>query len=166
MGELFVPVCSITMTKRRRFFWAAWWTGAPAHMPFKKPDASDGGAASLEEALANAEKRAGVSLSLIDPLWARAWIRILRGEEAWPSKASREPAGRAPPSRVVAEPGSIWELLGVTSDATEAELKVAFRKRAIELHPDQGGDEEVFRRLVSAHAEAQRRIKKPRPRRT
>jgi hypothetical protein len=166
MGELFVPVCSITMTKRRRFLWAAWWTGAPTVVPFKKPDASDGGAATLEEALANAEKRAGMSLSLTDPLWARAWIRILRGEPAWPSKASREPARRAASEpRGPAEPGSIWELLGVTSDVTEAELKAAFRKRAIELHPDQGGDDETFRRLMQAHAEAQRRMKKPRPRR-
>lgn len=165
MGELFVPVCSITMTKRRRFFWAAWWTGAPVVVPFKKPDASDGGATTLEEALANAEKRAGLSLSLIDPLWARAWIRILRGEPAWPSKASREPARRAAEPRGTTEPGSIWELLGVTSDVTEAELKAAFRKRAIELHPDQGGDDETFRRLVRAHAEAQRRVKKPRPKR-
>ena len=26
--------CSITPTQRRRFFWAAWWTGAPNYAPF------------------------------------------------------------------------------------------------------------------------------------
>ncbi|HVH42626.1 MAG TPA: DnaJ domain-containing protein [Labilithrix sp.] len=167
MSELFAPVCSITTTKRRRFFWAAWWSGPPERVPFKKPDASDGGAATRDEALAAAEKRAGASLVVIDALWARAWIRILRGEPAWPSKASREPGGGA--SRGVgasgAESGSIWELLGVSRDATESELKAAFRKRALETHPDQGGDGESFRRLLQAHEEAQRRLRKPRPRR-
>lgn len=162
MTDLFAPVCSITTTKRRRFFWAAWWTSPPTRLPFTKPDASDGGAMTAEEAFAAAEKRAGVSLALVDPLWARAWIRILRGEAAWPSKASREPARGVPRPRSPAESGSIWELLGVTRDATEAELKAAFRKRAIELHPDQGGDDETFRRLIRAHQEAQRRLRKPR----
>jgi hypothetical protein len=166
MSRLFAPVCSIATTKRRRFFWAAWWSGPPTRVPFRKPDASDGGASTREEALAAAEKRAGASLTQIDPLWARAWIRILRGEEAWPSKASREPRGALPVSeRAPAESGSIWELLGVARDATEAELKAAFRKRALETHPDQGGDDETFRRVLRAHEEAQRRLRKPRPRR-
>jgi hypothetical protein len=166
MGQLFSPVCSITTTKRRRFFWAAWWTGAPARAPFRKPDASDGGADTLEDALVAAEKRAGVSLTTIDPLWARAWIRILRGEPAWPSKASREPSGRPPGSIAIeVEAGSIWELLGVSRDASEAELKAAFRKRVIAAHPDQGGDDETFRRVLRAHEEAKRRLRKPRPKR-
>lgn len=175
MTKLFVPVCSITSTKRRRFFWAAWWSGPPQHVPFKKPDAEGGGAATREEAHADANERAGRTLVEIDPLWARAWIRILRGEAAWPSKASREPRGRAggrngsEASSVGGEalssddvPISIWALLGVTRDATEEELKAAYRRRVLETHPDQGGDEERLRRVVSAYAEAQRRLRRPR----
>jgi hypothetical protein len=159
-ASLFAPACSITTTKRKRFFWAAWWTGAPAHVPFRKPDASDGGAGSREEALAAAEAKAGFALVEIDPLWARAWMRILRGEPAWPSKASREPRrARAPRA---ASPESIWTLLGVSRDVTERELKAAYRKRALETHPDHGGDEATFRRVVRAYAEAQKRIRRPR----
>jgi hypothetical protein len=166
MGELFAPVCSITTTKRRRFFWAAWWSGPPTRVPFRKPDASDGGATTRDEALATAEKRAGASLVMIDPLWARAWLRILRGEPAWPSRASREPGtAKSSETKDALPSGSIWELLGVNQNASEAELKAAFRKRVLEAHPDQGGDDEAFRRLMRAHEEARRRLRKPKPRR-
>src|SRR5690242_5052138 len=94
MTDLFAPVVSITTTKRRRFFWAAWWSAPPARVPFRKPDASDGGAETYEDAIAAASMRAGAPLTVTDPLWARAWMRILRGQEPFPSKASREP--RAP----------------------------------------------------------------------
>ncbi|MBX3233989.1 MAG: J domain-containing protein [Labilithrix sp.] len=162
---LFAPVVSITSTKRRRFFWAAWWSGPPVRVPFRKPDASDGGAATFEEAVAAANARAGTTLAVTDPLWARAWMRVLRGEEVWPSRADREP--RAPRARAPeAEAGSIWSLLGVTKDVTLAELKAAYRRRAIELHPDRGGDAETFRRLLAAYEEAQKRVARPRPRRS
>ncbi len=134
-------------------------------VPFKKPDASDGGATTREEALAAAEKRAGMKLVEIDPLWARAWIRILRGEPAWPSKASREPRAARPEASASssAETASIWQVLGVGRDVTEAELKAAYRKRALETHPDHGGDEAAFRRVLRAYDEAKRRLRKPRP---
>lgn len=35
-----------------------------------------------------------------------------------------------------------YELLGVRGDATELDLKKAYRKAAIRNHPDKGGDEE------------------------
>ena len=163
MSQLFAPLCSITTTKRRRFFWAVWSSGPPTHVPFKKPDAADGGAATREEALAAAEKKVGTTLTEIDPLWARAWIRILRGQAPWPSKASREPIGARPkPEGLPSGETSIWELLGVSRDATEAELKAAYRKRVLEAHPDHGGDNETFRRIVSAYLEARRRLRKPR----
>lgn len=162
--QLFAPACSITKTKRRRFFWAAWWSGPPSLVPFNKPDGSDGGAATREEALAAAEKRAGMTLVEIDPLWARAWIRILRGEPAWPSKASREP--RTPAAERSTSIGdSIWHVLGVSRDVTEPELKAAYRRRALETHPDHGGDDEAFRRVLHAYEQAKLRLRKPRPRR-
>jgi hypothetical protein len=179
--ELFSPAVSITMTKRRRFFWAAWWSSAPAHVPFVKPDASDGGFATYEDAQAAAEKRAGgLALSPLDPLWARAWIRILRGEAAWPSKSSREPTTNpqatatatatkeeGSPPLADEEPTSIWSILGVNRNTvTLNELKAAYRARVLEAHPDQGGKGDQFQRVMRAYAEAQRRIKKPQKKKT
>jgi len=37
-----------------------------------------------------------------------------------------------------------YELLQVRGDATELELKKAYRKAAIRNHPDKGGDEETY----------------------
>lgn len=168
MADLFAPVVSITSTQRRRFFWAAWWSGPPTRVPFKKPDASDGGADTYEDAIAEASKRAGAPLTVTDPLWARAFMRTLRGQDPFPSKSSREPTRKpvqdasssAGPGE--APPGSIWELLGVTSTVNLVDLKAAYRKRAIELHPDRGGDTATFRRLLAAYEEAKRRVAKPR----
>jgi curved DNA-binding protein CbpA len=44
----------------------------------------------------------------------------------------------------------LYALLGVKRDASPAELNKAFRKKAKELHPDNGGDEEVFKELGQA----------------
>jgi hypothetical protein len=162
MPQLFAPGCSILLTKRRRFLWAAWWTGAPAHIPFRQPDASEGGAASHEEAFAEAQRRAGCPLILLDPLWARAWNRILRGEDPWPSAASREPRPRAEAPRVSAEEeASVWAVLGVKPGVTPAELKAAYRRRVLEHHPDQGGNAEALRRVLAAYDEALRRLRLP-----
>ncbi|MBN9167853.1 MAG: DnaJ domain-containing protein, partial [Myxococcales bacterium] len=57
---------------------------------------------------------------------------------------------------------SVWDVLGVGRDVTEQELKAAYRRRALETHPDHGGNEEAFRRVVRAYAEAQRRLRRPR----
>ena len=54
----------------------------------------------------------------------------------------------------------MWTILGVTAKATDAEIKRAFRKRAIETHPDHGGDPEAFRALQQAYEKAMLRRKK------
>lgn len=164
MTDLFAPVCSITLTKRRRFFWAAWWSGPPTRVPFRKPDASDGGARSFDEARAAAEGAAGVSLGVAEPIWARAWNRVLRGEDPWPNgpRAAESPRPReAPAAPAEGAPLSVWALLGVSPGATPEDLKAAFRKKAIAMHPDQGGDPEAFRRLLHAYEEARRRARRP-----
>ncbi len=163
MAELFAPVCSITSTQRRRFFWAAWWSAPPERTPFRKPDASDGGAATWDAALADAERRAGTKLVAIDPLWARAWMRILRGNHPWPSAAST--STRPPRARASDEATSIWTILGVPQTATLTEIKAAYRTRARETHPDHGGDTAAFQRVLHAYEEATKRRRRPRSKR-
>jgi molecular chaperone DnaJ len=45
----------------------------------------------------------------------------------------------------------LYEILGVSRDATDEELKRAYRRKARALHPDQGGDEESFKELTAAY---------------
>ncbi len=44
-----------------------------------------------------------------------------------------------------------YEVLGVSKDASADEIKKAFRKQAIEHHPDRGGDEAKFKELNEAY---------------
>lgn len=170
MTDLVLPLCSITSTKRRRFFWAVWTSGPPTYAPFKKPDVSGGGAPSHDAALAEAERKVGSSVVLVDPLWARACIRLMRGEPLWPSKASRAPQAAAQVDRKKSAGDgsetneSVWAALGVDRDVTPEDLKAAYRRRVLETHPDQGGDAEALRKVVRAYMEASRRVRRPRPR--
>lgn len=147
MTDLAAAVVSVAPTQRRRFFWAAWWTGAPSHSPFRKPDASNGGARTREEALAEAERVAGRRLVLVEPWWAHAWNRVLRGEAPPPRPQPRaeRPRASAPPERARGPArASPWAVLGVAPGATADEVKRAFRARAFETHPDRGGDHDAF----------------------
>lgn len=158
MSELFAAVCSIAATKRRRFMWAAWWSAAPTRHPFRKPDAAQGGARTREEALLQAEKAAGRPLVEIDPRWAWAYARVLRGEPPWPSRsAAEEPHPGLPRGAVkqeVAPEGSIWRRLGVAPNATVLEIKAGYRKAALLVHPDRGGSDDAFRDLHRAYEAA------------
>jgi hypothetical protein len=156
-------VCSITATQRRRFFWAAWWTRSPRYAPFQKPDASNGGARTLEAALADAERVAGRHLTLVEPHWARAWNKVLRGDPSpIPPPSAEERARAVPRERPVQS--SPWALLELEPGASSLEIKRAYRKRALETHPDQGGDADSFRQLHRAYekliAAADKRAKK------
>ena len=44
-----------------------------------------------------------------------------------------------------------YKTLGVSKDASEAEIKKAFRKLAQKHHPDAGGDEEKFKEINEAY---------------
>ena len=146
MADLSIALCSITATQRRRFFWAVWWTGEPREAPFRKPDASGGGATTEDAARAAAERAAGRHIVMTEPYWARAWNRVLRGERP-PPRPSARPAPVAPPP--VAR--SAWATLGLATGATFAEVRQAFRQRARETHPDHGGDPAQFREVQAAY---------------
>jgi molecular chaperone DnaJ len=45
----------------------------------------------------------------------------------------------------------LYEILGVSQDADENEIKRAYRRKARELHPDAGGDSEAFKELTAAY---------------
>ena len=163
MAELYAPVCSIAPTRRRRFFWAAWWKAPPVQEPFRPPDASGGGARTRVEALRAAEAAAGRRLVEVDGRWARAWSRVLAGDPPWTLADARRAEGDAHARpRAAARPPltSIWTTLGVPATATLAEIKAAFRKRALETHPDHGGEAPAFRTLRAAYAEACKRRKR------
>ncbi len=164
MTKLFAPGYSVTRTKRRRLLWAAWWSEPPAREPFRKPDAAQGGARTLDDARAEAEKAAGCPLVQLDASWARAWGRVLQGEPPWPA-SEHKPSSVARPTARLSDEASVWSVLGLTARASADEVKAAYKRRALELHPDRGGEAAQFRRLHAAYEEALRRLaKKPRKR--
>ncbi|KIY51153.1 hypothetical protein FISHEDRAFT_64643 [Fistulina hepatica ATCC 64428] len=44
-----------------------------------------------------------------------------------------------------------YDLLGVSPNADDNELKKAYRKKALRLHPDKGGDPELFKETTNAY---------------
>lgn len=41
--------------------------------------------------------------------------------------------------------------LGLNPNATDSDIKKAYRKLAVKHHPDKGGDEETFKKLTEAY---------------
>ena len=154
MSGLFVAAVSIAPTRRRRFLWAAWWTAPPASAPFRRPDASGGGARTYAEALQQAERAAGRPLVEVEGRWARAWARVLMGQPAFPERAGEGATAAARPLPPRPVHASIWQVLGVEPRATLEQIRAAFRRRVLVVHPDHGGDPEAFRSLRAAYDEA------------
>jgi hypothetical protein len=148
MSGLTRAVYAIARTKRRRFLWCVWWSGEPTAKPFRPPDAWGGGAHTEEEAKALAEKAAGMPLELIYGHWAGAWKRVRAGLPAFPSRAARPTAAS---SEERAKPVDPYALLGVAATASLEDLKVAFRKKALEHHPDHGGAPDLFMAVKRAY---------------
>ena len=44
-----------------------------------------------------------------------------------------------------------YDILGVAKNASEQDIKKAYRKLAIKHHPDKGGDENKFKEISSAY---------------
>jgi DnaJ-class molecular chaperone len=58
--------------------------------------------------------------------------------------------GRPQPKKA-ADTTKFYELLGVAKTADASEIKKAYRKAALQHHPDRGGDPEKFKELSKAH---------------
>merc|ERR1711988_2060292 len=50
-----------------------------------------------------------------------------------------------------ADTSKYYDLLGVEKDASESEIKKAYRKLAMKHHPDKGGDPDTFKKMTEAH---------------
>jgi DnaJ domain len=155
------------MTQRKRFFWAAWWTGAPQLRPFLNPDAAHGGARTWEAALAEAQAAAGRHLVVIESYWARAFMCVLRGQPIPARPAARASAPEPRATQPEHAPSS-WSVLGLEPGASALAIRRAFRLKALETHPDRGGDAEQFRAAMRAYERllAADKRRKPRRRRT
>jgi len=44
-----------------------------------------------------------------------------------------------------------YDVLGIDEESEDEEIKKAFRKKALETHPDKGGDPEEFRKVREAY---------------
>ena len=55
------------------------------------------------------------------------------------------------------------DILGVKPGATEEEVKKAYRKKAVETHPDKGGKEEDFKKITEAYEILTGKKQEPRP---
>lgn len=62
--------------------------------------------------------------------------------------------GRGSPPRgfnQASQDDSLYKILGVDSQSSSTDIKKAYRRKAMHLHPDKGGDEEEFKRLNEAY---------------
>lgn len=88
-------------------------------------------------------------------------IDALRGQERWGvgSLAQAFRGYQALPETAGGMPW--WTTLGVHQDATQDEIRTAFRKKAHEAHPDKGGDRAKWDELQEAYRQATSVVKLP-----
>jgi hypothetical protein len=95
-------------------------------------------------------------------------MRDLRGQQPVvdPPRATAPQAAASSPSPKRA---SAWAILEIEPGASVAAIKRAYRRRALETHPDRGGDPEIFRAVQRAYERAvdkqQKQDKRPKKKR-
>lgn len=80
--------------------------------------------------------------------WQREWQREW-GFESIFGDFFKEFLGRIL-NNVVEDPTEHFATLGISDSASAEEVKAAFRKKALEHHPDRGGDRKMFEKCVDA----------------
>lgn len=80
-------------------------------------------------------------------------IEAMRGIQRWGASEMMERSftgfqALPPPKR------NWWEILGVTKEAGQSEIKAAYYKMAEKHHPDRGGSVEIMARINNAYEEA------------
>jgi hypothetical protein len=98
-----------------------------------------------------AERAAGMPLLPIEGRWAGAWVRVRAG---LPPFVDRVGAAAMVAS---ARPVDPHALLGVAPGAPLEEVKAAFRRKALEHHPDHGGEAAAFIAVKRAYDRIVRR---------
>ena len=86
-------------------------------------------------------------------------VEALRGQERW-GVGTLDQAFRgyaALPERASGK--AWWDVLGVHRDASPAEIRTAFKKKAHEHHPDRGGERAAWDELQDAYHQAQSVVK-------
>lgn len=162
----FYAVCAIGRGGIKGYFWAAWWASSGlATSP--RPDAH-GLAERIE--LAHARARAAIReargprasvLSLNSDLAVEA-ARLVRPRAAdydastewWgePPRPRPSPRGWGP------KPRSWLSVLELSWPCSAADVRRAYRRLALQRHPDRGGTNESFHALTQARDEALREL--------
>jgi hypothetical protein len=165
----FYAVCSIGRGGISGFFWASWWTSSGlATTPL--PDAH-GLADKVEDAHAQARaairkargERAAV-LSLDAQIAVEA-ARVVRpasegydaGSEWW----GDDPRRRSTPRSPAPAPRSWLQVLELSWPCSAVDVRRAYRRLALERHPDRGGTDAAFHALTRARDAALRELSAP-----
>ena len=77
----------------------------------------------------------------------REEISRLEAERAAAKRAYAEAKPPPPPP----SPRQLYDTLGIARDASDSEIKKAYRKQCLRHHPDKGGDAEAFQKVKDAH---------------
>merc|ERR1711988_1269985 len=87
----------------------------------------------------------GISIGTATALYCSMFFGGFPGEDGFPGGMGG--GGR----RRSVDNSKFYQVLGIEKDASQAEIKKAFRKLAMKHHPDKGGDEELFKKMQIAH---------------
>ena len=156
----FYAVCSTG--RAGGYFWAAWWTSSGlATSP--KPDAH-GLTERVEDAHAQARaailkaKGAQAKVLRLDADLALEAARVVLPRVDWRERERREEQANHGWRRPAPAPRAWLGVLGLTWPCTAAEVRKAYRRLALQHHPDRGGSVEGFTRITDARDAALREI--------